>query len=103
MTGNLMDHLSHIITYITLKSLKLGVPFVVSNYIYLSFVQIHALFYFNYIIYSGLLVFCCQYVARNLVTFQINQNGFLCQLKSKLEYHVQLNKLKANLVGYYIP
>lgn len=82
---------------------NIGGPVHSINYICLVYMQIHALFYFNYIIYSGLLVFCCQYVARNLVTFQINQNGFLCQLKSKLEYHVQLNKLKANLVGCDIP
>ena len=37
--------------------------FVNVNYIYLSFVQIHTVFYFNYIIYYGLLIFCCQYVA----------------------------------------
>lgn len=43
--------------------LKLGVFFVVLNCICLSFMQIHAVLYFNYIIYSGLLIFCCQYVA----------------------------------------
>ena len=40
-----------------------GVFFVVLNYIYLSFMQIHTIFYFNYINYSGLLIFCCQNVA----------------------------------------
>ena len=45
----------------------LGVFFVVINYICLSFVQIHALFYFNYIIYYGLLIFCCQNVATHLL------------------------------------
>ena len=45
--------------------LKLGVFFVIINYIYLSFVQIHAILYFNYINYSGLLIFCCQNVATN--------------------------------------
>ena len=44
-------------------SFKLGVSFAVLNYICLSFMQIHASFYFNYIIYSGLLIFCCQNVA----------------------------------------
>ena len=39
-------------------SLKFGVFFVDINYIYLSFMQIHTIFYFNYIIYSGLLIFC---------------------------------------------
>ena len=43
--------------------LKLGVSFVALNYICLSFMQIHTVFYFNYIIYSGLLIFCCQNVA----------------------------------------
>ena len=43
--------------------LELGVFFVALNCICLSFVQIHALFYFNYIIYYGLLIFCCQNVA----------------------------------------
>jgi uncharacterized membrane protein YvlD (DUF360 family) len=43
--------------------LKLGVFFVVINCICLIFTQILALFYFNYIIYYGLLIFCCQNVA----------------------------------------
>ena len=43
--------------------LEFGVSFVVLNYICLSFMQIHAIFYFNYINYSGLLIFCCQNVA----------------------------------------
>ena len=41
-----------------ISSLELGVSFVIINCIYLSFMQIHAYFYFNYIIYSGLLIFC---------------------------------------------
>ncbi len=45
----------------------LGVFFVAINCICLSFVQIHALFYFNYIIYYGLLIFCCQNVATHLL------------------------------------
>lgn len=44
-------------------SLELGVFFVILNYIYLVFPPIHAVFYFNYIHYSGLLIFCCQNVA----------------------------------------
>ena len=44
-------------------SLSLGVFFTDINYIYLSFMQIHDYFYFNYIIYSDLLIFCCQNVA----------------------------------------
>ena len=46
---------------------KLGVFFVVFNYICLSFMQIHAHFYINYIIYYGLLIFCCQNVATHLL------------------------------------
>ena len=42
---------------------KLGVSFAVLNYICLVLMQIHAYFYFNYICYSGLLIFCCQNVA----------------------------------------
>ena len=42
---------------------KLGVSLVVINCICLSFMQIHTDFYFDYIIYSGLLIFCCQNVA----------------------------------------
>ena len=49
--------------------LKLGVFFVIINYIYLSFVQIHAILYFNYINYSGLLIFCCQNVAAIYFSF----------------------------------
>lgn len=47
--------------------LKLGVFFVVLNCICLIFMRIHAIFYFNYIIYSGLLIFCCQNVATPLL------------------------------------
>ena len=47
--------------------LKLGKPFAVLNCIYLSFVQIHPCFYFKYINYSGLLIFCCQNVANTLL------------------------------------
>ena len=46
---------------------ELGVFFVVINFIYLSFMQIHAHFYINYIIYYGLLIFCCQNVATHLL------------------------------------
>ncbi len=46
-----------------LQLFEFGVSLVVINYISLSFVQIHTIFYFNYIIYSGLLIFCCQNVA----------------------------------------
>ncbi len=45
----------------------LGVFFVVLNCICLSFMQIHAHFYINYIIYYGLLIFCCQNVATHLL------------------------------------
>ena len=48
---------------------ELGVSFVVLNCIYLSFIQIHALFY---IIYYGLLIFCCQNVAT--FTYLYNEN-----------------------------
>jgi len=41
-------------------SFPLGVFFVVFNCICLSFTQIHAHFYINYIIYYGLQIFCCQ-------------------------------------------
>ena len=43
--------------------------FVVLNYFYLSFVRIHAVFYFNYINYFGLLIFCCQNVAIFLILY----------------------------------
>ena len=46
---------------------KLGVSLVVINCICLSFMQIHTDFYFDYIIYSGLLIFCCQNVATPLL------------------------------------
>ncbi len=41
------------------NSFPLGVFFVILNYICLSFMQIHTHFYINYIIYYGLLIFCC--------------------------------------------
>ena len=43
---------------------NIGGPVHSINYICLVYMQIHALFYFNYIIYSGLLIFCCQNVAK---------------------------------------
>jgi len=46
---------------------ELGVSLVVINCICLSFMQIHTDFYFDYIIYSGLLIFCCQNVATPLL------------------------------------
>ena len=46
---------------------SLGLFFVALNYICLSFMQIHAHFYINYIIYYGLLIFCCQNVATHLL------------------------------------
>lgn len=49
MAGYLIDHLPYLIAYTKLISLELGVFFVVLNYFCLSFVQIHAVFYFNYI------------------------------------------------------
>ena len=55
------------------RLLELGVSFVALNYINLSLMQIHTVFYFNYIIYSGLLVFCCQNVATFLL-YQSFQN-----------------------------
>ncbi len=47
--------------------LFIGVFFVDINFICLVFIQIHACFYFNYIIYYGLLIFCCQNVATHLL------------------------------------
>ena len=43
-----------------------GVFFVYFNCICLCFVQIHARFNFNYIIYYYLLIFCCQNAAKML-------------------------------------
>lgn len=45
---------------------KLGVFPDIINYFCLSFMQIPAAFYFKYIIYSGLLIFCCQNVATHI-------------------------------------
>ena len=53
----------------TSRRYELGVSFVVLNYICLVFMQILAAFYFNYIIYSGLLIFCCQNVAASTKDF----------------------------------
>jgi len=49
------------------RSFELGVFFVVVNFICLSFMYIHAFFYIKYIIYNGLLIFCCQNVATHLL------------------------------------
>ena len=54
-----------------LQLFKLGVFFVDINYFYLSFMQIHTIFYFNYINYSGLLIFCCQNVATSKKHFNL--------------------------------
>lgn len=59
--------------------LKLSVFFAILNYIYLSCVQIHAVFYFNYIIYYGLLIFRCQNVATIGLTADSDiRFNFLC-------------------------
>ena len=50
--------------------LELGVFLDIINYIYLSFVRIHANIYFNYISYLELLIFCCQNVATSSYMFQ---------------------------------
>ena len=60
----------------TCPLLELGVSPDIINYFCLSFMQIPAAFYFNYIIYSGLLIFCCQNVATpkfNIIFSSINQ------------------------------
>ena len=57
-----MDYLPFKTIHIKIFLLELGVSFVVINYICLSFLQIHAVLYFNYIIYSGLLIFYFQNV-----------------------------------------
>ena len=62
--------------------LELGTFFVVINYICLSFMQIYACFYFNYIIYSGLLIFCCQNVAT--FTYLYNEN----HIEQSLSYYL---------------
>ena len=67
MAGYLIDPLPYLIAYTKLISLELGVFFVVLNSICLSFMQIHARFYINYIIYYGLLIFCCQNIATHLL------------------------------------
>ena len=81
---------------------ELGVFFVVLNYFCLSFMQIHAYFYINYIIYNGLLIFCCQNVAMIflLICYHFHPQvkkleNFLClwmvagyHLK-QFEYHTQ--------------
>lgn len=45
---------------------ELGVSLGILNCICLIFMQIHACFYFNYIIYYGLLIFCCQKSCANV-------------------------------------
>ena len=52
----------------------LGVFFANLNYICLSLMQIHTYFYLNYIIYSGLLIFCCQNVAN--ICFSLTKYKF---------------------------
>lgn len=47
-------------------SLEPGMPSIVLNSIYWSYMQIHACFYFNHIIYYGLLISCCQNAAAHL-------------------------------------
>ena len=67
---------------------KLGVSFATLNYICLSFMRIHAAFYFNYINYSGLLIFCCQ----NVATMFLRGTTFLSELLFELflfSYHYE--------------
>ena len=48
------------------KLLKLGKSKDVIERIYLTFISFLPLFYFCYIYYFGLLIFCCQFVAISL-------------------------------------
>lgn len=57
--------------------LELNVFFVFINCIYLISVQIHALFYFNQTIYSGLLIFCCQNIAINHLKLYNNMSAYI--------------------------
>ncbi len=52
-----MDYLPYKMNDIPFVLFELGVFFVIINCICLVFMQIHADFYFNYIIYYGLLIF----------------------------------------------
>lgn len=90
MTGNLQDHLSLIITYITLKSLELGKFHVSIKHICLIFVCKLPFFYLYYTFYSGLLIFCCQSVAALNI---IPQKSFhdLLKIKPALVYHKSSN------------
>ena len=77
--------------------LELGVSFVVLNYIYLSFMQIYAVFYFNYIIYSGLQMFCCQNDATSFTT--LNETSKKYQLSIKAVF-LLISSLRNNLYSF---
>lgn len=85
----------------------LGVSFAIINYICLSFMQIHATFYFNYINYSGLLIFCCQNVAAKISLSETFRVLFVISfhflISSNFPYiHQRFLHLSIYLHNYYI-
>lgn len=86
---------------------KLGVFFVVLNCICLGFMQFHATFYFNYIIYSDLLIFRCQNVAAKISLSETFRFLFVISfhflISSNFPYiHQQFLHLSIYLHNYYI-
>ena len=86
---------------------ELGVSFAIINYICLSFMQIHATFYFNYINYSGLLIFCCQNVAAKISLSETFRVLFVISfhflISSNFPYiHQRFLHLSIYLHNYYI-
>ena len=65
---------------------ELGVFFVFLNCICLIFIQIHAHFYINHIIYYDLLIFCCQNVAAFIYLYNENRT------EQSLSYYLLYDK-----------
>ena len=67
MANNHIDYLPFKRTYLKNQLIELYVFSVAIKYFCLSFPQMHVHFYFNYITYSGLLIFYCQNIATHLL------------------------------------
>ena len=67
MTDKHEENLPFKIVYVKMFLLELGLSTGVIKYICLVFMDFHAVFYFYYIYYFDLLIFCCQNVATVLV------------------------------------
>lgn len=94
-----MDYLLYKILCVKFSLLKLGVSLDIINYFCLSLIQIHTVFYFNYIIYFALLFFCLKeqhliQVGGNKIAARTQYKVFNAAIFSALKQHLAFLCLK---------